>query len=152
MSEKEDLTEEQQELKDKEMMIGKFNKQKGWDNMTAQQKYNAMENMLNDKEVTDFLKRVINVNKEYFEKDEDFKMTKKNPQSYIDEILSKTTLDDIKKDYLGALVILLVAILKKENSTGGRRRRRKSKKRRKSRRKSKKTRKRTKKRRRRRHR
>ena len=139
---------EEQDLKDKEMMIEKFNQQSGWDDMTAQQKYNAMENMLNDEEVKDFLKRAININKDYFETDEDFKMIKKNPQSYIDQILSKTTLNDIKKEYLGALVILLVAIkLKKNNSTGGRRRRRKSLR---KRRKSKKRRKRTKKRRRRR--
>ena len=138
---------EKQDKKDKEMMIKKFNQQSGWDNMTAQQKYNAMENMLNDDEITDFLKRVININKDYFETDEDFKMLKENTQSYIDEILSKTTLNDIKKEYLGALVILLVAIFKKNNPTGGRRRRRKSLR---KRRKSKKRRKRTKKRRRRR--
>ena len=124
-------SEDEQDLKDKEMMIKKFNQQSGWDDMTAQQKYNAMENMLNDDEITGFLKRVININKDYFENDEDFKMIKKNPQSYIDQTLSKTTLNDIKKEYLGALVILLVAIFKKNNPTGGRRRRRKSKKRRK---------------------
>ena len=47
----------EQDLKDKEMMINKFNQQTGWDDMTAQQKYNAMENMLNDEEVKDFLGR-----------------------------------------------------------------------------------------------
>jgi short subunit dehydrogenase-like uncharacterized protein len=138
---------EKQDLKDKNKMIEKFNQQIGWDKMTAQEKFNAMKNMVNDKEVLKVLERSIRLDKNYYKNDQDFKDVMENPQLYIDDILETTTLSDIENNKLGALVLLLVAIKLKNNSTGGRRRRRKSLR---KRRKSKKRRKKTKKRRRRR--